>query len=190
MGRWDNLCVSMKLHPRQELAFERSEYFIGLVVVEAQDAAVGLVRREEIPVLGNQRFALPVVCEHSGNALSNIGKQAAFYAAKAGEKVIFLPVSEVAVEVNYLLRQQFMLRRGSAFQLPLTSVLSCIQQLRNAPRGVIPGHKVHVALIASRIALGYAYPIRVHPRRVVLSVHADANATAINRRQERGYLVK
>ena len=23
MGRWDNLCVSMKLYPRQELAFER-----------------------------------------------------------------------------------------------------------------------------------------------------------------------
>ena len=131
-----------------------------------------------------------MVGQHCYDSLSNIGKQAAFYAVKAGEKVAVLPIREVAVEVNYLLRQQFMLRRGSAFQLPLTSVLSCIQQLRNAPRGVIPGHKVHVALIASRIALGYAYPIRVHPRRVVLSVHADANATAINRRQERGYLVK
>ena len=70
------------------------------------------------------------------------------------------------------------------------AIMAGVEQLVDTPRGVTPGHKVHVALIASRIALGYAYPIRVHPRRVVLSVHADANATAINRRQERGYLVQ
>src|SRR5699024_4744351 len=58
MGRGDKLRVSVKLHSRQKLAFERVEYLICVVVVEAQDAAVGSICREEVPILAQQRFAL------------------------------------------------------------------------------------------------------------------------------------
>ena len=190
MGRGDKLCVGVKLNSRQKLAFERREDFVGLVVVEAQDIAVCLVCHEEIPVLGNQRFALPVVCEHRRDVLGNIGKQAAFYAVKAGEKVIFMSVREVAVEVNYLLCQQFALRRGSALKLPLTSVLSGVQQLRDAFGCDFPRNYLRVACIPCCIALVYAYPVRAHPCSIALAVHADAHAAAIDRGQKCGYLVK
>ena len=49
---------------------------------------------------------------------------------------------------------------------------------------------MHVTLIASRIALGYAYPIRAHPCRVALSVHHNANTAVVDGWQERGYLVQ
>ena len=190
MRRGDKLCVCVELHPKQKLAFERVEYLICVVVVEAQDAAVGSICREEVPILAQQRFALLMVGQHCCDSLSNIGKQAAFYAVKAGEKVAVLPIREVTVEVNHLLCQQFALRRGAALQLPLTRVLPGVEQLVDTPRGVTPGHKVHVALIASRIALGYAYPIRAHPCRVALSVHHNANTAVVDGWQERGYLVQ
>ena len=131
-----------------------------------------------------------MVGQHCCDSLSNIGKQAAFYAVKAGEKVAVLPIREVTVEVNHLLCQQFALRRGAALQLPLTRVLPGVEQLVDTPRGVTPGHKVHVAPIASRIALGYAYPIRAHPCRVVLTIHDNANTAVVDGWQERGYLVQ
>ena len=49
------------------------------------------------------------VGQHRCDSLSNIGKQAAFYAVKAGKKVVLLTIRDVAVEVNYLLCQQFTL---------------------------------------------------------------------------------
>ena len=159
------------------------------MVVEAQDTAVCLVSREKIPVLGNQRFALPVVCEHRRDTLGNIGKQAAFYAVKAGEKVIFLSVREVSVEVNYLLCQQFALRRGCSFKLPTASVLTCVQKLGDALGCVTPRDYLCVARIPCGVAPRYAYPVRAHPCSVALTVNCDTHAAAVDRRQKCSYLI-
>ena len=189
MGRGDKLFVCVELYPRQELAFERVEHLIGPVVVEAQDTSVGSVCREEIPVLVQQRFALLMVSEHCSDALGNIGKQAVFYAVEARKKAVFLPVYQVAVEVNYLLCQQLALSRGAALQLPTASVLTCVQKLGYALGCGFPRNYLCVVLIARRITLRYAYPIRAHPCRVALAVHADAHTAVVDRGQKCGNFI-
>ena len=79
------------------------------MVLEAQDAAVCLVSREKIPVFAEQRFTLFSIGKYRRDVLGNIGKQSTFYAVEARKKAVFLSVREVAVEVNYLLCQQFTL---------------------------------------------------------------------------------
>ena len=159
------------------------------MVVETQDAAVCLVRREEIPVLVQQRFTLFSIGKCRRDVLGNIGKQSTFYAVEARKKAVFLSVSEVAVEVNYLLCQQLALHRGSAFQLPAASVLTCVQQLGDALGCVPPRDYLSVARIPCRTAFGYAYTIRAHPRGVALTVNGYANTVVVNCGQKCGNFI-
>ena len=44
--------------------------------------------------------------------------------------------------------------------------------------------------MSRRVAVGYAYPVRVHPRGIALAVHADAHTAAVDYWQERGYIIR
>ena len=91
--------VCVKLHPRQKLAFERVEYLICVVVVEAQDAAVGSVRRKEIPVLSEQLFTLFAVCKHRRDALGFFRKRRSGDARHAWKEIPSSFVGHVVAKI-------------------------------------------------------------------------------------------
>ena len=44
--------------------------------------------------------------------------------------------------------------------------------------------------ISCSLAARFAYPVRVHPRGIAFAIDAYAHAAAVDRRQERGYIVQ